>query len=71
MANCLWYLLKFIALAGWNANNVSKGVTERDRNAIMAKTQTTLKNIVNKVCLHDAAWPFKEPVDRSQVRPNC
>jgi hypothetical protein len=34
----------------------------------MAKTHTLLKNIMDKVRIHETAWPFQEAVDREQVR---
>lgn len=63
-------LLLRIKSAGWNVNTAMKGASssDRDRSANMAKTQASLKAIVDKVRLHDCAWPFLEPVDRAQVR---
>jgi hypothetical protein len=54
--------------AGWTYQNVLKGASDRDRNVNMMKMNASLKNIVEKVRLHETAWPFEEAVDRAQVR---
>lgn len=41
--------------AGWQAFQIYKNSNERDRNATQAKLQTTLRNLMEKVRLHNCA----------------
>lgn len=49
--------------AGWTYQNITKGLSDRDRNTNMTKMTSTLKNIVDKARAHEASWPFLSPVD--------
>lgn len=65
--NLLFLLITPLPAAGWTPQNILKGASDRDRNVSMYKMNSTLRNIMDKVRLHETAWPFQDAVDKTQV----
>lgn len=53
--------------AGWSAQHVLKGATERDRHISQAKITTNLKTLYDRIRGSPYHWPFLNPVDPVEV----
>ena len=51
-----------VQAAGWNAHNVFRGATERDRNISHSKLSAHLKTMLDKIYSSGHSWPFENPV---------
>lgn len=53
--------------AGWSAQSVLKGGTERDRHSSQVKVTATLKGYYERIRGSPFHWPFIKPVDRAEA----
>lgn len=53
----------FSVAAGWTAQHLLKGQSERDRSVAQGKLAALLKSAVDKISASKHAWPFTQKVD--------
>ena len=62
-----YLLLLYVYIAGWTVQQLTRGATERDRIVSLAKLNTALKQLYDRIKTSPHAWPFESSVDREEV----